>query len=139
MTGLDRQSFAERAAAIERHLGRVAARLPPSADALRPGSDDTDVVVLNLWQAVQVTIDLATAACLHFKLAAPGTYAEAFRNLGEAGVLDRALAERLASAAGFRNVVVHAYQALDLARVHAIALNGPADLRAFLRALRDRL
>jgi len=113
--------------------------LPPSSEELRAGTDAADAVVLNLWQAVQMTIDLATAACLHFKLPAPGTYAEAFRHLGEAGVLDRGLAERLAAAAGFRNLVVHAYQALDLKRVQSIALSGPGDLREFLLALRDRL
>jgi uncharacterized protein with HEPN domain len=40
-------------------------------------------------------------------------------------------------AAGFRNLVVHGYGRLDLRRVHAIASAGPADLRAFLAALRD--
>lgn len=136
---LDRQTLAEKAAAVERHLERVADRLPASADELRTGTDAADAVVLNLWQAVQATIDLAVAACLHFKLPAPGTYADAFRQLGEAAVLDRALAERLARAAGFRNLVVHAYHSLDMTRVHSIARTGPTDLRAFLAALRDRI
>lgn len=48
------------------------------------------------------------------------------------------LAERLARAVGFRNFVVHAYGRLDLQRVHAVATAGPADLRAFLTALRDQ-
>lgn len=38
----------------------------------------------------------------------------------------------------FRNLVVHGYGRLDLRRVHAVASAGPADLRAFLAALRDR-
>jgi len=139
VTGLDRQTFAEKAAAIERHLDRVAARLPASATELRPGTDASDAVVLNLWQAVQMTIDLAVAACLHFKLPTPATYADAFRQFGESGLLDLALANRLSSAAGFRNLVVHGYQALDLSRVHAIALAGPADLRQFLGAIGGRL
>ncbi|MFP5068933.1 HepT-like ribonuclease domain-containing protein [Pseudonocardia nantongensis] len=53
------------------------------------------------------------------------------------GVVDPDLAERLARAAAFRNLLVHAYGDLDLRRVHAIASEGPADLRAFLAALRD--
>lgn len=57
--------------------------------------------------------------------------------LAEAGVIDTELAERLARAAGFRDLVVHAYGRLDLLRVHVIARNGPDDLRAFLAALRD--
>jgi uncharacterized protein YutE (UPF0331/DUF86 family) len=49
------------------------------------------------------------------------------------------LAGRLVRAAGFRNVVAHAYDQLDMARVHRAAREGPADLRACLAALRSRL
>jgi uncharacterized protein YutE (UPF0331/DUF86 family) len=56
-----------------------------------------------------------------------------------AGVVDELLAARLSRAAGFRDVVAHAYDSLDMARVFRAAREGPADLRAFLAALRDRL
>lgn len=65
------------------------------------------------------------------------TYADAFGRLAEAGVLHRDLADRLSRAAGFRNLLVHGYGRLDLRRVHAIARDGPPDLRAFLARLRD--
>lgn len=137
MTGADPELLAERSAAVERHLRRVAARLPRDAAALRPETDVSDAVVLHLWQAVQVVIDLAVAACVRGGLGSPPTYADAFRLLESAGVIAADLAERLARAAGFRNLLVHAYGRLDLQRVHEIARLGPADLRAFLAALRD--
>lgn len=136
-TGLDRTLLAERAAAVGRHLDRVAAHLPADPAALTPLSSATDTVVLHLWQAVQVVIDLAVHICVRLGLGSPPTYADAFRRLADAGVLDKALAARLARAAGFRNLVVHAYADLDLRRLHAIAVDGPPDLRAFLAALRD--
>lgn len=139
MSELDRELLAERAMAVERHLRRVAERLPKQADELRPGTDASDAVILHLWQAVQIAIDLALAACLKFDLGAPQGYADAFRRLQAKGVVDGALAERLARAAGFRNVVAHAYDTLDMARVHRAASNGPSDLRAFLKALEHRL
>ena len=40
-------------------------------------------------------------------------------------------------AAGFRNAVAHAYEELDLDRVYDGARSGPADLRAFLVAVRS--
>ena len=49
------------------------------------------------------------------------------------------LADRLARAAGFRNVLVYAYADLDLRRVHAVAQQAPDDLLAFLAAIRDHL
>jgi len=135
---LDRALLAEKAAALERHLARVTERLPADPDELRPGSDTADVVVLNLWQAVQIVIDVALAACLALKLGTPSTYRESFGRLAEAGVLEADLAERLQRAAGFRNVVVHAYGSLDMTRIHAAARSGPPDLRACLARLRDQ-
>jgi uncharacterized protein YutE (UPF0331/DUF86 family) len=49
------------------------------------------------------------------------------------------LARKLAAAAGFRNLVAHAYESINLVRVHNAATYGPADLRAFLAAIRDWL
>lgn len=126
--------------AVERHLSRVAARLPASAHDFEPATDASDAVILHLWQATQITIDMAMGACLAESLGTPASYAEAFRTLHRAGVIaDAALAERLARAAGFRNVIAHAYESLDMARVHHAATHGPADLRAFLALLRDRV
>ena len=134
---VDLELLAERAAAVQRHLNRVARHLPADPSELRPLSAETDAVVLHLWQAVQVVIDLAVSNCVRLGLGSPPTYAAAFRSLADGGVIDRDLGERLARAAGFCNLIVHAYAELDLRQVHAIALRGPADLRAFLAALRD--
>ena len=134
---VDRELLAERAAAVSRHLDRVARHLPEDPAELRPDTAATDTVILHLWQAVQVVIDLAVSTCVRLGVGSPPTYADAFRRLADAQVLPRDLADRLARAAGFRNLVVHAYGRLDLQRIHATAVAGPADLRAFLVALRD--
>ena len=75
-------------------------------------------------------IDLAVATCVRRGLGSPATYGEAFEKLAQAGLIGAALAARLVRAAGFRNVVAHAYAALDMARVHRAASEGPPDLRA---------
>lgn len=136
---LDRDVLAERAAVVERHLARVAQRVPPTPAELVPNTDASDAVILHLWQATQIVLDVALGACAQLKLGTPAGYADAFVRLGTAGVLDAPLARRLAGAAGFRNVVAHAYESIDMIRVHRAAKDGPADLRAFLAAIRDRL
>ena len=138
MTVFDRAVLAERTMAVERHLRRVADRLPASPANLQPVTDVSDAVILHLWQATQIAIDLAMAACLALNLGTPASYADAFRRLQKAGVVDEALADRLVRAAGFRNLVAHAYETLDMERVHAAAKHGPTDLLAFLALLRDR-
>jgi uncharacterized protein YutE (UPF0331/DUF86 family) len=131
----DRAVLAERSMAVERHLRRVADRLPASMSDLRPATDASDAVTLHLWQATQIVIDLAMAACLSLRLGTPGSYADAFRRLQQAGIVEAGLIDRLVRAAGFRDIVAHAYETLDMTRVHAAAKEGPADLRAFLGVL----
>ena len=136
---LDRAILAEKASTVERHLARVAERLPSTAEGLRPATDVSDAVILHLWQAVQIVVDVAVAMCLRLNLGAPAGYGDAFRRLATAGMVPADLAERLVRAAGFRNVVAHAYESLDMALVHRAASQGPVDLRQFLAAVRDAL
>lgn len=56
----------------------------------------------------------------------PVRMAEAFTALSEEGVIDDELAGRMRSAAGFRNVAVHAYDRLDWNIVHAVSHEGLA-------------
>ena len=135
MSALDRAVLAERTMAVQRHLARVADRLPASPADFQPSTDASDAVVLHLWQATQIVIDVAMGACLALRLGTPRSYGDAFRRLEEAGVIEAALADRLVRAAGFRNVVAHAYESLDLRRVHQAATDGPDDLLRFLGCL----
>jgi uncharacterized protein YutE (UPF0331/DUF86 family) len=127
--------LAEKIAAVDRHLRRVAECLPRDSRELHPMSDTSDAVILHLWQAVQVVIDLAVSTCVQMGLGSPASYGEAFRRLADARVIESALAERLTRAAGFRNVIAHAYDTLDMDRIFTAAVHGPSDLRTFLAAL----
>ncbi len=137
MSRLDRRLLAEKSGAVERHLARVHDKLPRDPADLQPATDVSDAVILHLWQATQIVIDLALTACLRLDLGTPTGYADAFRRLAESGRLQPELARRLALAVGFRNVVAHTYEKLDMERVWRAAADGPADLRAFVATLRD--
>lgn len=137
MAGPDPAVVAERTASVQRHLRRVEDQLPDDAAELRPTTDASDAVILHLWQAVQIVIDLAVSLCVARGLGAPPTYGDAFRLLERDGVIGPELTERLVRAAGFRNVLVHADADLDLELVHRAARTGPDDLRGFLAAVRD--
>ncbi len=131
---MDRQLFAEKFESLERHLERVAKKLPANDASFHPLTDESDAVMFHLWLAVQTTLDLAMSACAQLNLGTPADYADSFLRLRDAGVIDAPLAERLVRAAGFRNAVAHAYAKLDMARIFRAAVDGPADLRAFFKA-----
>lgn len=81
---------------------------------------------------IEGCIDVAHHVVASERWAAPDTNAGAFRSLGDHGILDRSTAETMAMAAGFRNVLVHQYTAIDDGRVVA-ALDDLDDLRRFVR------
>jgi uncharacterized protein YutE (UPF0331/DUF86 family) len=139
LSPLNQNVLAEKIAAVERHLERVRDKLPEDPNDFESSTDAADAVVLHLWQAVQIVIDIALAACVRSNLGTPATYGEAFRRLAEHGILEKELAENLVRAAGFRNAIVRAYENLDMEIVHTAAAKGPSDLRAFLAEITKTL
>lgn len=132
---VDRTVLAARVVAIRDAVARIRAVLPDSVDRFAADRTSREVVVLNLFVALQESVSLAAHWLADDGLVVPPTYGEIFRSLGDRGVLPADLAGRLAAASGFRNLVAHRYGALDWARVHAIASENLEDLLTFCETL----
>lgn len=132
---VDRAVLAEKIASVRDAVARIREVLPPSSDALLADRTRREVVILNLFIALQDCLALAAHWLADAGLDVPQSYAEVFRRLGERGVIDPELAARLAAAAGLRNLVAHRYGALDWQRIHAFAATRLDDLLAFCEAL----
>jgi len=119
---------AAKVAAVRDAVDRIRGVLPREPDAFEADRTVREVVVLNLFVALQESVSLATHWLADAGLDVPGSYREIFIDLAERGKIPRPLAQRLAAAAGFRNLVAHQYGVLDPARVHAIASKELGDL-----------
>ncbi len=62
----------------------LAERPPGHVDECVAASDASDAVILHLWQATQIVIDLAVAVCVATGAGTPQTYADAFHHPGTA-------------------------------------------------------
>ncbi len=85
--------------------------------------------------AVQECLSLATHWLADEGWDVPPGYREVFTILAEHHVIEPALAARLASASGLRNLVAHRYGVFDWVRIHAIAREDLEDLLEFCAAL----
>jgi uncharacterized protein YutE (UPF0331/DUF86 family) len=74
-----------------------------------------------------------------FGLGVPGKSAEMFYLLQENGFLPADLTQKMVKAAGFRNLLVHEYEKIDLQRLHHAAENNVDDLTEFLAAVFKKL
>ena len=128
---VDKAVVAAKVAAIRDAVDRIRGVLPPEAATFETDRTTREVVILNLFVALQETVSLATHWLADAGLDVPGSYREIFLALAERAKVPRDLAQRLASAAGFRNLVAHQYGVLDPARVHTIASTELGDLLDF--------
>lgn len=131
---VDAAVVAARVAAVRDAIERVRTVLPDEPAVFEADRTAREVVILNLFVALQECVALATHWLADAGLDVPGSYREVFLDLAARGRIPHDLAQRLGAAAGFRNLVAHRYGVLDPGRVHAIASNELGDLLAFCEA-----
>ena len=89
--------------------------------------------------AIQAALDAASHIVADERLGEPSTYRELFELLEKAGYVSRELSTELEKMAGFRNILVHGYDSVDLTIVKDIVENRLGDLEHFAKLVRDRL
>jgi len=73
-----------------------------------------DAIAVNLQRAAEQVIDLANHVIKKRKLGLPKESRESFDILATSGVIPRELAGKLKGMVGFRNILVHQYEDLDV-------------------------
>lgn len=129
---------------LEKRLAFVETCVRELRTLARPDRIGTDVreerfVAHTLQLAVQATLDVASHIVSDERLGEPATNRELFRLLQRAGWLPAALAAKCETMAGFRNVLVHGYQTVDLRIVQDVLEHRLDDLLSFVAAIRERL
>ena len=89
--------------------------------------------------AIQAALDVASHIVSDDRLGEPRTNKDLFDLLRAAGWITTELTRPLAAMVGFRNILVHGYEAVDLAVVRDVVENHLGDLDAFVIAIRVRL
>lgn len=88
-------------------------------------------VVHTLQLAIQSALDVAFHLLSDEGWGEPHSNREGFAILARKGVLEAPLADTLARMVGFRNVIVHGYEVVDLAIVRDVVEHRLGDLEAF--------
>jgi uncharacterized protein YutE (UPF0331/DUF86 family) len=122
---VDREIVSRRLEALRGYLDKLAAFREVGEDEFVREAALHDLAERYLHLAVEASLDLANHWIADRGLRTPDANRDTFTVLEEAGELPGDLAERLRGWAGFRNILVHEYLAID----HGIAW----------RAIRDEL
>ena len=109
------------------------------AEALKTDVREERFVEHTLQIAIQAALDVASHVVSDERLGEPETNRDLFTLLARGGYLPAELAERLEDMAGFRNVLVHGYQLVDLDIVRRVLEKDLDDLPQFVAAVRGKL
>jgi uncharacterized protein YutE (UPF0331/DUF86 family) len=131
-------------ALVAKKLARIDSCLSDLQRLARPDAIDTDLrerrfVEHTLQIAIQAALDVASHIVSDRRLGEPNTNRELFDLLHRDGWIDGDLTATLRNMAGFRNVLVHGYDDVDLGVVRDVMAAHLEDLSAFVAAVRGRL
>lgn len=136
---VDRESVRRRLREIDRRVGLLGALHAQGRKAFIDDAGLQAQAERHLQLAIQAAIDIALHLVAENSAETAETYASAFAMLVDQGVLDEALAARLARATGLRNLLVHAYLDVDPSRIwdHLEHLDDLRDLGAAIERQLD--
>jgi uncharacterized protein YutE (UPF0331/DUF86 family) len=133
----DVELVAKRLALIETYVRELRTLAHP--EELARDVRERRFVEHTLQLAIQAALDTASHIVSDQRLGEPATNRELFEILGRHGWLDDPLVATLRDMAGFRNVLVHGYLAVDAKIVRDVLERRLGDLLDFVRAIRARI
>lgn len=92
-----------------------------------------DSIILNIQRACEASIDIAMHIVAEKKFGIPQTSRDAFDFLANNDVITPSLSFKLKAMVGFRNIVVHDYQAVNLEIVQKIIEKHLDDYTEFIK------
>lgn len=132
---VDESCLAKALAEIGDAVRRIREVLPAHIAGFLGDRTVREVVVLNLFVALQECLSISTHWLADRGHDVPAGYREVFELLCRHGVLEPELSSRLATAMGLRSLIVHRYGVLDWKHVYEIASTRLADLDSFCSVL----
>jgi uncharacterized protein YutE (UPF0331/DUF86 family) len=133
----DPDLVAKKLAQIETYLRQL--RDEADLSRLRTETKEERFVAHTLQLAVQAALDVASHIVADRRLGEPRTNRELFTLLERDDWIESELADTLRDMAGFRNVLVHGYEEVDLDVVEDIVENHLTDLEEFVENIRRRM
>lgn len=116
---------------IERCINRINTVYENNPDNLKDYTKQ-DSIMLNIQRACEASIDLAMHIISIKRLGIPQNSRDAFEVLNNNKIIDDKLCGNLKAMVGFRNIVVHDYQSINIKVVQSIISNNLNDFYNYI-------
>ncbi|UUV18837.1 DUF86 domain-containing protein [Fusobacteria bacterium ZRK30] len=94
-----------------------------------------DAIVLNIQRACQQSIDLSMYLCSKLAFGIPKSSRDSFALLKENGILTEKTSNLMEKMVGFRNIVIHEYQSVELEVIKFIVKKGREDFLSYTKEI----
>jgi uncharacterized protein YutE (UPF0331/DUF86 family) len=127
---VDQDVILEKVNLIQDCLARINSKVDKDIVNLQD-IDKQEIVIFNLQRAIQFTIDIAFHIIACEKLGLAQNFKEAFVLLEKNKIIEHELSEKLKKMVGFRNIVVHEYEHINIDILGNIVQHHLGDLEEF--------
>lgn len=120
---------------VYKSVEKLSRKVGISLKEFKTDTDMQDIVMHNLQLAIQGAIDIASHIISDEGWGVPNTLVGLFDVLREHNVIDGKLTDIMKKMAGFRNLIIHEYDVIDLDKVYQILTSRLGDFDAFLKQI----
>jgi len=120
---------------IHKCVEKVSQKSDISLKEFKSNTDTQDIVIYNLQLAIQGAIDIASHIISDEGWGVPNTLVGLFDILHGHKVIDEGLTSIMKRMVGFRNIIIHEYDEIDLDKVYQILTSSLGDFENFLKQI----
>ena len=132
---VDRSVLQSKIAFIQTRLRQLKVSRGVTVEQFRSDVGIQSILLHNYQIVIQACCDVASHIVADQELGIPGSSAELFEILAREKIIPLPLAERFGKHVGLRNRIVHGYNKLDYADIHATLPGRIRDVTRFLRVI----
>jgi uncharacterized protein YutE (UPF0331/DUF86 family) len=111
---VDKDLVLAKAGSVKRHIDRIKTKSVADMTTFLKDLDRQESVAFNMHLAIQNCMDIAAHIISEEGMGLPSSAGDMFFLLHENSFLSADLAESMVKAVGFRNLLVHEYEKIDL-------------------------
>lgn len=104
---------------LEKYYSRLYKARNTKLEEIQNNPDLQSILERNFQLSIEACIDIGEMIISYFGYETPSENKDIFLILGKKGILPKAFSQKLAPAAGFRNILVHRYEEVDIKEIHA--------------------
>lgn len=124
---------------MQRNIDRLKEKSGLPREQFQNSLDAQDIILHNLQLAIQICIDISNHIIADENWEVPTSLGNIFRILSRHKVISPEMADTMASMAGFRNILIHEYEEVDLKKVYDLLTHRLNDFENFAREIIEYL